>query len=307
MKKYLIISLLLIFNCSSFALTTIPIFNQRVVDITNTLTKSQLNELESSLIEFEQSRTDGAQIAVLMIAKLSNETVEQYADRVFINWKIGKKDADNGILLLIVKEDRLMRIEVGYGLEGTITDLIASHIIQEQLAPKFKQNNYYQGISDAITVIKNKLTVFNSHFNKSQQLTDTQSNANKGNDLISISNKVIGWAIASFFICFVFSRLVFSTLGKRVFLTAILNTLSTSGFVLWNDCSISFVLVLACFFISIYFSLHFSGAINGHSGGGFRGSLGGGIGTSRSSSRSFGKFGGGGGGRSGGGGASGRW
>ncbi|MCX8607745.1 MULTISPECIES: TPM domain-containing protein, partial [unclassified Gilliamella] len=98
MKRYFLSSLLLIFSWFCYGLTDIPEFAHRVIDTTHTLTDSQKELLESSLIGFEKPRTDGAQIAVLMIPKLDDETVEQYADRVFIQWKIGRKGQDNGIL-----------------------------------------------------------------------------------------------------------------------------------------------------------------------------------------------------------------
>ena len=304
MKKYYLLFCLLFFSVVSYALTEIPTFDRRVIDTSDTLEPSQIDDLESSLISFEKTRTDGAQIAVLMIPKLDNETVEQYADRVFIQWKIGKKEQDNGILLLIVKDDKLMRIEVGYGFEGTITDLIASHIIREQLAPQFKRNNYYQGIHDALSVLINKL-------NDPQQVPATNNDTDLKTVLASeFGANLFNYGLASFFICFAVASLFSINSTKRrasrSLGTGLLNGISVGGFTLFNGYSLHIVLPLLflAFVASAILSgiLTMSGGSGRGRGGGFGGGKGGGFGGGP-----FGGFGGGGGGRSGGGGASGSW
>ena len=303
MKKYYLLFCLLFFSVVSYALTEIPAFDHRVIDTSHTLESSQIDDLESSLIGFEKKRTDGAQIAVLMINKLDNETIEQYADRVFIQWKIGKKEKDNGILLLIVKDDKLMRIEVGYGFEGTITDLIASHIIREQLAPQFKKNNYYQGIHDALSVLISKL-------NDPQQVPETNNDPDLETVLASeFGANLFNYGLASFLICFgVVSLFLISSTKRRAARslgTGLLNGISVGGFTLFNGYSLHIVLPLI--FLAFVASTILSGILTMSSsgrgrGGGFGGGKGGGFGGG-----SFGGFGGGGGGRSGGGGASGSW
>ena len=305
MKKYYLLFCLLFFSIVSYALTEIPTFDHRVIDTSYTLESSQIDDLESSLIGFEKKRTDGAQIAVLMINKLDNETIEQYADRVFIQWKIGKKEKDNGILLLIVKDDKLMRIEVGYGFEGTITDLIASHIIREQLAPQFKKNNYYQGIHDALSVLISKL-------NDPQQVPETNNDPDPDLETVLASEfgaNLFNYGLASFLICFgVVSLFLISSTKRRAARslgTGLLNGISVGGFTLFNGYSLHIVLPLI--FLAFVASTILSGILTMSSsgrgrGGGFGGGKGGGFGGG-----SFGGFGGGGGGRSGGGGASGSW
>ncbi|WP_294893000.1 TPM domain-containing protein [uncultured Gilliamella sp.] len=305
MKKYYLLFCLLFFSVVSYALTEIPTFDHRVIDTSDTLEPSQIDDLESSLITFEKTRIDGAQIAVLMIPKLDNETVEQYADRVFIQWKIGKKEQDNGILLLIVKDDKLMRIEVGYGFEGIITDLIASHIIREQLAPQFRQNNYYQGIHDALSVLINKL-------NDPQQVPATNSDPDLKTVLAGdFGANLFSYGLASFFICFTIANLFSITSSKRSASrslgTGLLNGISVGGFTLFNGYSLHIVLPLI--FLAFVASAILSGILT-MSGGSGRGGRGGGFGGGNSGGfggGSFGGFGGGGGGRSGGGGASGSW
>ena len=303
MKKYYLLFCLLFFSIVSYALTEIPTFDHRVIDTSDTLESSQIDDLESTLIGFEKTRTDGAQIAVLMINKLDNETIEQYADRVFIQWKIGKKEKDNGILLLIVKDDKLMRIEVGYGFEGTITDLIASHIIREQLAPQFKKNDYYQGIHDALSVLISKL-------NDPQQVPETNNDTDLKTVLASeFGANLFNYGLASFLICFgVVSLFLISSTKRRAARslgTGLLNGISVGGFTLFNGYSLHIVLPLI--FLAFVASTILSGILTMSSsgrgrGGGFGGGKGGGFGGG-----SFGGFGGGGGGRSGGGGASGSW
>ncbi|OCG00273.1 TPM domain-containing protein [Gilliamella sp. wkB112] len=302
MKRYLAISILLIISWCSYGLTDIPALKQRVVDTTNTLTSTQVLNLELSLIEFEKPRTDGAQIIVLMIAKLENETIEQYAERVFRTWEIGRKGLDNGILLLIAKDDRRMRIEVGYGLEGTITDLLASRIIREQLTPQFKQNNYYQGINNAIIALKKALA--NPEEQEQNRIDDLKA--------AKYAEDYSQWVVISFIICFIFSHLAFKSLIKRALVTGILNGISISGFELWNGSPLleqpEFFLMnfissaIMCFFIYGFLFLtkiriNRNDDNNHHSGGSFNGGSGG----------SSNSFSGGGGGRSGGGGASGSW
>jgi uncharacterized protein len=303
MKRYFLVSLLLMFSWFSYGLTDIPQFSHRVIDTTKTLTESQKNALEASLIGFEKPRSDGAQIAVLMLSKLDNETVEQYADRVFTQWKIGRKGQDNGILLLIVKDDKRMRIEVGYGLEGTITDLVASKIIREQLAPQFRQNNYYQGIDNALSVLKQKID------NPALKCEDNEQGLNLNllfsEDFTSMLSK---YALVSFLICFILAKLLYrKDKSKQCLRTGLFNALSVTGFTLWHVQYIFEIAFLMYVIMFVVFTLStmVSGFLTpgaGGRGGNNRGGSGGFGGSS-----SGGGFSGGGGGRSGGGGASGSW
>lgn len=126
----------------------IPKLNSYINDNTNTLNTSQKNELESLLENFDNKTSN--QIAVLIINSLENEALEDYSIRVAEENKIGQEEKDNGLLLLIVKEDKVMRIEVGYGLEGYVTDAKSSYIIRNIIAPEFQEENYYQGIKNGL-------------------------------------------------------------------------------------------------------------------------------------------------------------
>jgi uncharacterized protein len=122
----------------------IPPLKARVTDLTNTLNAEQRDALERTLAEFEQRK--GAQIAVLMLPTTQPETVEQYAVRVQESWKLGRKGVDDGVLLVVAKNDRKLHIEVGYGLEGILPDAIAKRIIDDDIVPRFKENDFYGGI-----------------------------------------------------------------------------------------------------------------------------------------------------------------
>ena len=130
------------------ALATVPPLAARVVDRTATLSADQRARLETKLAAFEGQK--GAQIAVLIVASVAPETVEQYALRVVESWKLGRKGVDDGALLLVAKQDRKLRIEVGYGLEGALNDATAKRIVSEAIAPRFKDGDFYAGIDAGI-------------------------------------------------------------------------------------------------------------------------------------------------------------
>jgi uncharacterized protein len=126
----------------------IPSLSARVTDSTATLTAEQKATLEQSLQEFEAKK--GSQISVLMLPTTAPETIEQYSLRVVEQWKLGRKKVDDGALLIVAKNDRAMRIEVGYGLEGALNDAVSKRIISEVITPKFKQGDFFGGIRDGL-------------------------------------------------------------------------------------------------------------------------------------------------------------
>jgi len=130
-------------------LQPVPPLTARVTDLTGTLTAEQQAALEQKLAAFEASK--GSQLAVLIVPTTHPEEIEQYSIRVVDQWKLGRgtvggKRVDDGALLLIAKNDHRMRIEVGYGLEGVLTDAMSNRIISETIAPAFREGNYYEGI-----------------------------------------------------------------------------------------------------------------------------------------------------------------
>src|SRR3989339_219248 len=118
-----------------------------VNDYTNTLNQEQKTQLEQKLTNFEKETSN--EISVVIIESLKEDTIENFAAELFEDWGIGKKDINNGILLLIAKQEREMKIEIGYGLEGALTDAQSYWIQEEILIPAFKSNDFHKGINEA--------------------------------------------------------------------------------------------------------------------------------------------------------------
>jgi len=125
----------------------IPPMSSPVVDTTGTLDAAQIQALQAQALALQQRK--GSQLQILMVPTTAPETIEQYTQRVFEQWSIGRKGVDDGVLLVVAKDDRRVRIEPGYGLEGAIPDAIANRVIQEYLAPRFRSNDYAGGLTDA--------------------------------------------------------------------------------------------------------------------------------------------------------------
>lgn len=134
----------------------LPALSVRVTDLTSTLSADQKASLESRLAAIDAA--GGAQIAVLLIPTTQPETIEQFGIRLAEAWKIGhasgKSVSDNGVIVIIAKEDRRARIEVGYGLEGSIPDAIAKRIVAEQMTPKFRQGDFSGGIQVTVDALE---------------------------------------------------------------------------------------------------------------------------------------------------------
>jgi len=126
----------------------IPPLKSRVTDLTATLTPEQRAALEQKLAAFEQKK--GSQLAVLLVPTTQPEAIEQYGIRVAEAWKLGRKGVDDGVLLLIAKDDRKLRIEVGRGLEGVLPDATAKRVIDEFIAPSFRQGKFDDGINAGV-------------------------------------------------------------------------------------------------------------------------------------------------------------
>src|SRR5262249_35948034 len=130
-------------------LQPVPPLTARVTDLTGTLTSEQQAALEQKLAAFEAAK--GSQLAALVVPTTHPEEIEQYSIRVVDQWKLGRgtvggKKVDDGALLLVAKDDHRVRIEVGYGLEGVLTDAMSNRIISETIAPAFREGNFYEGI-----------------------------------------------------------------------------------------------------------------------------------------------------------------
>lgn len=139
----------------AFAEPEIPFLKNRITDFTGTLTSSQINDLEVRMKTYEDTTSN--QIVVLILNTLDDHPIEDYSIQVVEKNKIGQKDKNNGLLLLIVKNDRDIRIEVGYGLEGVVTDALSSSIIRNIITPYFKSGNYYEGIFAGIKTLQDAI------------------------------------------------------------------------------------------------------------------------------------------------------
>ena len=260
----------------------VPPLKARVTDLTATLTSDQRAALEQKLAAMEARK--GSQVAVLLVPTTLPETVEQYAIRVFDQWKLGRKGMDDGVLLLVAKNDRKLRIEVGYGLEGAIPDAIARRVMDEDIVPLFKRGNFYGGISAG---------------------TDRVSKLIEGESMPPPKHTTVpgsGWSTETFFIGFIIlamaSQLLHSLLGR--FLGAGVAGIA-AGIVGYVLAGLTAAVIIG--FIAFVISL-FIGATGRHGSGWSSGgdwSSGGGSGSSGGGGFS------GGGGSSGGGGASGSW
>ena len=140
----------LIFFCGipNLLALEVPPLKGRVNDTASLLSAATQRQLEDVLTRLEE--TDSTQIVVLTIPSLGGEVLEEFSIKVVDQWKIGQKGLDNGAMLLIAKNDRKIRIEVGYGLEGSLTDLMAGRIIRNVIAPQFEAGNFDQGVIDGV-------------------------------------------------------------------------------------------------------------------------------------------------------------
>lgn len=258
----------------------VPILTARVTDHADMLARATEQQLESVLADLE--REESTQLAVLTIPTLQGENLEEFTLKVAESWGLGQKGRDNGALLLIVKNDRKLRIEVGYGLEGRLTDLVSGRIIRDVITPRFRNGNFDQGVIDGVgAMIAAVRGEFSGHGATRQPVP------------VDLSGLLVFFAFAFF----ILGRI----LGRHRFAAAILGSVVAPalGFFFLGLSWLILLLIpaglIAGFLASLIFgSMRFAG---GSSFGGFRGGSGGGF---------SGGFSGGGGGF-GGGGSSGGW
>src|SRR5918992_5436247 len=129
----------------------VPPLRGRVNDYAGVMSQDQVQSLEARLAQFEQET--GHQVAVLTIPTLDGEDIEGFSIRVAENWKIGKKGFDNGVILVVVPNDRRLRLEVGYGLEGVLPDAVANQIISQYIIPRFRAGDFSSGIVAGIDAV----------------------------------------------------------------------------------------------------------------------------------------------------------
>lgn len=133
----------------------VPALTASVVDTTGTLSNSQTQALQEKLVAFE--RSSGAQIVILLVPSTLPEDIASYANRVANTWKVGRKGAGDGLLVILAKNDRKVRIEVAKSLEGAIPDLAAKQVIDEALTPRFRQGDFAGGLEAAVTLLMDRI------------------------------------------------------------------------------------------------------------------------------------------------------
>lgn len=289
--KVLAVVVLLLTACLAAADIAIPPLKSHVTDLTGTLSPAEAAQLERKLADFEAKK--GSQIAVLIVPTTQPETIEQYSIRVADAWKLGRKGVDDGALLLVAKQDRTLRIEVGYGLEGVLPDAIAKRIIEETIVPRLRQGNFAAaidaGVDQMIGVIEG------------EPLPPPKPRPGGSGGASAESGGFLDNLIFIFIILLVAGRVLQSLFG-RIVGAAI--TGASGGFLGW----LLFSSIAAGVVVAV---LGFLMGLIGTPGGFYRGGPGGWYGGGYGGRGGGGGFGGGGfsggGGGFGGGGASGRW
>lgn len=272
-----------------------------VNDFAKILSADVVQALDNKLQSLEKS--SGAQVTVVTVASIGDETIETYATRLFEEWGIGQKGKDNGVLILVAPNDRVTRIEVGYGLEATITDLQAGGIVRDVMIPAFKTGDYAGGVSGAVDAVSG---IIGGSIDGSQYVTDSSSSSRS-----SSSFDPIGFL----FIFVIVINILASVLGKTKswWLGGVLGAIA--GAIVGLFTGFFPVGIIAIVLLTIV-GLVFDYFVSKRPPGSGPGSRSGGIGMwpiflggGHGGSGGFGGggFGGFGGGRSGGGGANGGW
>ena len=283
------------------AIVPVPPLQGRVQDLTETLTAEEKTILEQKLADFE--KTKGSQVVVLIVPSTEEEAIEQFSIRVAEAWKIGRKGVDDGVILLVAKSDKKLRIEVGYGLEGALPDAICKRIIDEQIVPRFRAGKFAEGITAGVDSILQRINgepLPAPFVSNSQDLTG-----------IPWTMQLIVTAFLSIFI--IVGSLVPSAVNKFLCILPVAAGLAAAvaGYVVGGHWIVAVMFAaFATFFVGVFttvmsgFFLSIFGLITGKKVGGWRISTSSGSsGWSSSSGSSFS----GGGGSFGGGGASGSW
>ena len=265
----------------------VPKLVQRVTDLTSTLDASQIQALNTRLAAFESGK--GTQIAVLMLPTTQPETIDQFGIKVVDVWKLGRKGVDDGVLLLIAKDDRKLRIEVGYGLEGALNDATAKRIVSEVIGPYFKRGDYYSGIDAGVSAI---IKVVEGETLPPPLPGSSSQSAGESNSFAQL----LGAGFVIFMMGNIILRQLLGRLPSGLIVGGVIGALA---WVMLLSFAWAFAAAIAAFVLSLIFG-------SGGGGSSFPSGWGGGSGGGWGGGSSGGDFGGGGGGF-GGGGASGDW
>lgn len=279
-------------------LLPVPALTARVIDQTGTLDAAQRSGLETKLAAFEQRK--GSQIVVLMVPTTAPEDIASYTQRVGDAWKIGRKDVGDGLLVIVAKDDRKMRIATAKTLEGAVPDLAAVRIIDEEMKPRFRNNDFAGGLNAAVDRLIG--LVDGEPLPEPSRSSDSRSSGGSDFDWENL-------AIFLFVGVFVGAPIVRAIMGKTLGSVVMGGGIGVVAFFLTTSAVIAAVAGLVALLVSLFSSLGGSGTGRRSTGGGgwTSGSSGGGSWGGGSSSSDSGGFSSGGGGDFGGGGASGDW
>jgi len=257
----------------------LPALTERVTDLTGMLSAGDRAGRTASLAALEKDK--GAQIAIVMLPTTQPEAIEQFSIRLAEAWKIGRKGVDDGVIVIVAKDDRRMRIEVGYGLEGAIPDAIAKRIVAEQMAPRFREGDFAGGLRSTVATLEK---VIRGEPLPAPVVKTAQSGTDPGDAMT-------------------FLLIVFFMAGVIRSMFGLLGSLAVSGVAGWLAWTVFASLGLAGGAALVAFVLSFIRLGRGGWSSGGRGGFPGGFGGGSSGGGGFS----GGGGGFGGGGASGNW
>lgn len=277
------------------AVLPIPPLSARVIDQTGTLDASQIAALQERLAELE--RTKGSQVVVLMVPTTAPEDIASYANRVANSWKIGRRDIGDGVLLIVAKDDRTVRIEVAKTLEGAIPDLMAKRVIDGAITPGFKRGDFAGGLTDGVAQIAALVA--------GEGLPEPKADRRSSGGGLGQWTDVLVFALFALPIA---SSILRSILGRKFGALATGAGVGIVAFIVSASVVIAGVAGVAALIYALLSAFGMSGrggGRGGFGGGGFGGGMGGGGGFG--SGGGGGGFSSGGGGNFGGGGASGRW
>jgi uncharacterized protein len=264
------------------AQVAVPALTGRIVDLAGLLGADQQKELDSIVAAFEQRK--GSQIVVLTVPSTAPEPIESFSIRVADEWNIGRKGVDDGVIVVVARDDRAMRLEVGYGLEGVVPDAVAKRLIEDYFAPRFAQGDWYGGLASGIGALTKLI--------EGETLPAPESRRDRsGGDSLET------YAVLFFLLVFVAGGLLRAMLGRLGGAAVVGGTAGVAGWLLLGS------LFLAGLAAVVAFVLTLAAGAGVRPGGWRSGTTRGGWGGGGFGSGGFR----GGGGGFGGGGASGRW
>lgn len=282
--RRLLSAVMLLCAAAAWAQIPLPTLAARVTDAAGMLAADERDRLEAELAAFEAKK--GSQIAVVLVPTTNPESIEEFGIRVADAWKIGRGGIDDGVILLVAKDDRRVRIEVGYGLEGVIPDALARRIVDERITPHFREGRFFDGLMAGVRAIEGRI--------EGEPLPPrarARASAERGD-----GGSLFGYLIAAL----VLGGLLRLWLGRLAAGALVGGGLGVAAWLISGSLLFALLIGVVMFFLSAFGGGR-GGWPGGGMGGGFGGRFGGGFGGGAG-----GGFSGGGGGF-GGGGASGRW